>query len=193
MSTSSCARNARRESTRLATLADNAKSSEYQLKHALPQEPRVFSSCLLTEFRCDLTRPCKTCREREHPELCSYHPPNKRQTVEQLGSIPKLEDTPSRAVSTSAPGNSDAATISIGRGEFDFLCRKLQTLENSIADLKRDLKRNAHDRSPFHDVDVATGAIDPAMGGRRRAPTHTDVHGVHMRNDIVSVTRSVLF
>lgn len=83
-------------------------------------------------------------------------------------------------------GVPDPRFVTMGRGEFDFLCRKLNTLENSIADLKRELKRNANHHSPFHDLDTLAGSnIDPAVGGRPRRPTHTDVHGVHIKNDAV--------
>ncbi len=132
--------------------------------------------------RCDLTRPCQTCRDREHPELCSYHPPNKRQVVD-----PGL--APVQGNETASNG----AFVTLGRGEFDFLCRKLNTLENSIADLRREMQRNGPIQSSFNAVNTSDGAnIDPAVQGfpalqnHSRNFSHTDVHGVHMRNVDVS-------
>ena len=128
----------------------------------------------LTQNRCDLTRPCQTCRDRDHPELCSYHPPSKRQNVDQ-GSLSIL-----KAAEETSNGS---GFVTLGNREFDFLCRKLSVLESSIADLKREMKRNG--RSPLYHGDTMAGAIDPAVDGRFHGPTHTDVHGVHIRNDAV--------
>lgn len=75
----------------------------------------------------------------------------------------------------SAPG---AASITLGRAEFDMLCRKLNGLEDSIADLKREIRRNANESSGNQDSD---GSADGA-----RQQTHTDVHGLHTKNESVS-------
>lgn len=77
--------------------------------------------------------------------------------------------------------------MTLGNREFDFLCRKLSLLESSIADLKREMKRNANGRSPLYHGDAMSGAIDPAVDGRLGGPTHTDVHGVHIKNDAVCI------
>ena len=85
----------------------------------------------------------------------------------------------------------NASFVTLGRGEFDFLCRKLSTLEGSIADLRREMRHSAHDRRTFHGTDSSTEAnIDPAVDGRHGGPTHTDVHGVHVKNDAVSILAS---
>lgn len=146
-----------------------------------------FNFKMLTHSRCDLSRPCQTCRDRDHPELCSYHPPSKRQNLGQSSdgggftSSFKVEEVPQN------PGG----FVSLGNREFDFLCRKLTVLENSITDLKREMKRNANGRSPFMDGDASGGSnIDPAVDGRLQRPTHADVHGVHIKNDAVSPTAS---
>lgn len=78
---------------------------------------------------------------------------------------------------TSAPG---AATVTLGRAEFDMLCRKLNGLENSIADLKREIRRNANDSNGHHDSD---GSADGT-----RQQSHTDVHGLHTKNESVRTT-----
>ena len=130
----------------------------------------------LTLCRCDLSRPCQTCRDRDHPELCSYHPPNKRQSIDQGASFSKPDELPS-----------NGGLVTLSRNEFDFLCRKLNTLESSIADLRREMGRNTHHQSPYHDPDIVAGSnIDPQVEGRSQEPTHADVHGVHMKNVAVS-------
>jgi hypothetical protein len=77
--------------------------------------------------------------------------------------------------------------VTIGRGEFDFLCRKLNTLENSIADLRHELGLRAHhsDLGANGHATAGSSNIDPAVEGRPRRPTHTDIHGVHVKNDAV--------
>ena len=130
----------------------------------------------LTSTRCDLTRPCQTCRDRDHPELCAYHPPNKRQNIDQGGAsvLKAAEDSAN-----------NGGFVTLGNREFDFLCRKLSLLENSIADLKREMRRTTNGRTPPYHGDAMSGAIDPAVDGRLGAPTHMDVHGVHIKNDAV--------
>lgn len=80
-------------------------------------------------------------------------------------------------------GASNGNLITIGRNEFDFLCQKLNNLENSITDLRLEMKRNMHAQSPYHDVETSgMSNIDPAVDGRPQASKHVDVHGVHMKN-----------
>ena len=130
--------------------------------------------CTELPRRCDLSRPCQTCRDRDHPELCSYHPPNKRQNVDQNQPMLKVEE-----------GNPGPGFITLGRGEFDLLCSKLNGLEDSIADLRRELLRNSSERTVHHESNVSVGVPAPIAEPRRRRPTHTDVHGIHTRNDAV--------
>lgn len=127
--------------------------------------------------RCDLSRPCQTCRDRDHPELCSYHPPNKRQNVDQNApaTVPLMRPTEDGHLQPSAAG---AGSVTLGRAEFDMLCRKLNGLENSIADLKREIRRNAHESNGTQDSD---GSAD----GQRHHQSHTDVHGLHTKNESV--------
>ncbi|TKA83098.1 hypothetical protein B0A55_00868 [Friedmanniomyces simplex] len=123
-------------------------------------------------FECDLSRPCQTCRDRDHPELCSYHPPNKRQSVDPSHAMIKAED-----------GAPHAGFVTLGRPEFDLLCSKLNGLENSIAELRRELSKNSTDRVVRHESSPSAGAISSNGDGPQRRPTHTEVHGIHTRND----------
>lgn len=102
------------------------------------------------------------------------------------GSSVKQEDT-----------TANGGMVTLGRGEFDFLCRKLHALESSISDLRRELGFKAHhgDES-LTNGESADGMtnIDPAVDGRAaRRPTHTDIHGVHVKNDAVSISSSSSF
>ena len=81
---------------------------------------------------------------------------------------------------------SNQGFVTLARGEFDFLCSKLSSLESSIAALKRELRHNVNGITTVHESDATIGAnIDPAVTGRPRRLTHTDVHGVHIQNDAV--------
>lgn len=155
-----------------------AKSQVSQRQHM--KEDFLDRTLVLILSRCDLSRPCQTCRDRDHPELCSYHPPNKRQNVEQSTPAPRMRPVEDGHLSTPASGA--AASVTLGRAEFDMLCRKLNGLENSIADLKREIRRNAHDSNGNNDSD---GSADAP-----RQHFHTDVHGLHTKNESVSHRRS---
>ena len=124
--------------------------------------------------RCDLNRPCQTCRDRDHAELCSYNPPNKRKKGAQSDDlIPKVEDE-----------TSNAGYVTLGRGEFDFICRKLNALEDSMADMRRQLGLNANDQHALNEAaHVSNGNVDPMIEERPHVLSHADVHGVHMKNE----------
>lgn len=84
-------------------------------------------------------------------------------------------------------GAASSGMIMLGRNEFEMLCHKLNGLENSIAEMRRELSsRNAIERGGF-----ASGSGDdpaarlPQTNGRPASRSHTDVHGIHTRNDAV--------
>lgn len=104
--------------------------------------------------------------------MCSYHPPNKRQSVDPNHPLIKAEE--------GAPGT---GFVTLGRPEFDLLCNKLNGLENSIAELRRELSRSSTDRAVRHENSASASAIVPNGDGPQRRPTHTDVHGIHTKND----------
>jgi hypothetical protein len=113
--------------------------------------------------RCDLTRPCKTCSEREHPELCSYNPP------------------PSKRINTGSDKDEmqlgGPGFVTIGRSELDMLFSKLNGLEQSMVQLKEELGSRRGERSALHDLDTNGGAAgyDAIGEGRVRRPTHTSM------------------
>lgn len=99
-----------------------------------------------------------------------------------------------------------AGNVVLGRGEFDMLCRKLSGLENSIAELRREIAMNSQ-----HRVVTQAQAVnqnhDPALYGSEdntpRAPVmgtsmsgvigqtpqhfkkHYETHGVHTKDATV--------
>ena len=80
--------------------------------------------------------------------------------------------------------------VTLARGEFDLLYRKLNGLENAIADLRRELRRSTNGRTTHLEHDPAL--MDPSMRAENgdSDQRHTDLHGIHTRNDAVGVRRS---
>lgn len=159
--------------------------------------------------RCDLSRPCQTCRDRDHPELCSYHPPNKRQNADQAAPqvpMPRSED--GYAISGAPPAGPGNVTLS--QAQFDMLCNKLHGLENSIAELRNEIARNSNGQSISEIADTAmysrgddvqANGIDSQCGqvanGDGKAPQlfqrHAAMHGIHAKNDQVCLLSSSIF
>ncbi|KAK0268852.1 hypothetical protein LTR35_015274 [Friedmanniomyces endolithicus] len=145
---------------------------DFLRKKRKAREHKACYPCRQRKVRCDLSRPCRTCSDRDHPELCSYHPPNKRQDINRSFPIIKAEDGPP-----------DAGSVTLGRPEFDLLCSKLEGLEHSVAELRRELHNNSASRAVRHESSASAGANSLNGDTPQRRPTHTDVHGIHTRND----------
>lgn len=71
-----------------------------------------------------------------------------------------------------------------------MLFNKLSSLEDSIAEMREEMASRRPMQHDFHTNGGASG-FDPTADGRVRRPTHTDVHGVHMKNDAVSLKRAL--
>ncbi|EMC95612.1 hypothetical protein BAUCODRAFT_71670 [Baudoinia panamericana UAMH 10762] len=153
---------------------EQSEVDDFLRKKRKAREHKACYPCRQRKVKCDLERPCRTCRDRDHPELCSYHPPNKRQAMDQNQAAIKIED------------GASSGSVTLGRAEFEMLCSKLNGLESSLAELKREINRNAHDRvaeDPRPDSTASTGASNLNGEASSQQPTHTDVHGIHTRND----------
>ncbi|KAK1088801.1 hypothetical protein LTR33_000378 [Friedmanniomyces endolithicus] len=147
---------------------------DFLRKKRKAREHKACYPCRQRKVRYDeqLWRLCGTCNDRDHPELCSYHPPTKRQNVERSHPRIKAEDGPP-----------EAGIVTLGRPEFDLLCSKLDRMESSIAELRRELNNNSASRVVRHGSSASAGAISLNGDVPQRRPTHTDVHGIHTRND----------
>ncbi|EME81452.1 uncharacterized protein MYCFIDRAFT_139761 [Pseudocercospora fijiensis CIRAD86] len=66
----------------------------------------------------------------------------------------------------------------MGQGQLDLLFRKLNSLENQLTDLKREIRRNNGD--PHNG---ANGSDDATSSDGNRTRDHTAVHGLHTKND----------
>lgn len=169
----------------------------------------IYAKRLLTASRCDLSRPCQTCRDRDHPELCSYHPPNKRQAADQPAApvpVPRSEDGFSQTGMVPAA----AGNVTLSQAQFDMLCNKLHGLEDSITELRNEISRNSqgqvannnnnnsnnHDPALYAmredqkhtDLSILSNGQTPNGDGDGKAPQfqrHAALHGIHAKNELV--------
>jgi hypothetical protein len=85
---------------------------------------KACNPCRQRKVKCNYETPCKTCVDRNHTELCRYQLPSKRL---DLGS--SIENTPPNADHNGSK-----------RAEWDRLCAKLDNVDNSLRELKRELR-----------------------------------------------------
>ena len=182
------------------------------------REHKACYPCRQRKVRCDLGRPCRTCVEREHPELCDYHPPTKKQNIGSGGGVgnnssgnsnvdPRFEDQQLGGGGGSFNGGN---SVTLAQSDFHQLCRKLESVEQSLEDLRREIRNNGTGGNgnvgvDFHRLPQFSGASSPAPhsnsgggngNGRSEAPRffensftrHASLHGIHTRNDLTGQT-----
>lgn len=185
-----------------------AEVDDFLRRKRKAREHKACYPCRQRKVRCDLARPCRTCVEREHPELCDYHPPNKKQaTASSSLPVPKPE-----SVTGLAPSSVEtSSTVTLARADFEHLCRKLDSVETTLDDLRREIRTNnasSHQRTPLHfsgrssPTPQIQNATRPTEGGQIGQPSqfghqirfenqftrHTSVNGIHARNDLTGQT-----
>lgn len=191
-------------SSRLSNATCNFTLQSYQFREAKLQQHICATSLLTPNHRCDLSRPCQTCRDRDHPELCSYHPPNKRQAAEQPAPpvpVPRSED----GFSASGMVSATAGNVTLSQAQFDMLCNKLHGLEESISELRNEISRNSQGQPATNNHDPALYAMredqkngpdinimsnDQTPNGDGKAPQfqrHFATHGIHAKNETASL------
>lgn len=75
-------------------------------------------------MRCDSQVPCKTCVERNHADLCTFNPPNKRRD------------------STASNGDGlEQASPTIHKDDWERVSAKINGMEKAMADLKDELRQ----------------------------------------------------
>ena len=82
---------------------------------------RACNPCRQRKVKCNYETPCKTCVDRNHPNLCRYQLPSKRH---DLGS----------SIENLSPNNGTK------RPEWERLCAKLDNVDHSLQELKRELR-----------------------------------------------------
>lgn len=177
-----------------------AEVDDFLRRKRKAREHKACYPCRQRKVRCDLARPCRTCVEREHPELCDYHPPNKKQATGAPGSIPLAK--PQNAGTPAGPSfnsniQSNDGTVTIARADLEHLFRKLDNVENTLEDLRREIRTNnasSHQRTPLQ----LSGRSSPQQSISRSEPgqirfenqftRHTSVNGIHATNDLTGQT-----
>jgi hypothetical protein len=66
--------------------------------------------------------------------------------------------------------------VTVATAQLDMLFRKLSSLEHSMAELRREVRRNTGDANGHHE------SSEPESS-HGRAPNHTDIHGLHTKNE----------
>ncbi|KAF2404068.1 hypothetical protein EJ06DRAFT_535462 [Trichodelitschia bisporula] len=117
--------------------------------------------CRQRKVKCSYESPCRTCSEREHPELCTYEMPAKRVNI---GYQPD-----------------DLAAPPAPTSEWEQLWKKLDSLERAITDVRRDIRKIAAPGPPATDVESPASPSSSSRGG--------DIaQGMHTNNDLTGET-----
>ena len=91
---------------------------------------RACHPCRLRKVKCDYQTPCKTCVERDHPELCSKEedqPPPKRVNAGPSPSYPLH--------------NESEEMWTPSRSEWYQMCSTLSSVERSLQELRQDMAK----------------------------------------------------
>jgi len=110
-----------------------------------------------------------------------------------------------------------AGSVTLSQAQFDMLCNKLHGLEDSISELRNEISRNSQGRNGSDNHDPAlyaarenelpgiynaasnnqsngqTNGEAPNCSSDGKAPQfqrHAATHGIHAKNELVSVTHS---
>ncbi|KAI9708351.1 MAG: hypothetical protein M1820_004055 [Bogoriella megaspora] len=135
------------------------------------REHKACYPCRQRKVKCTQEVPCKTCIDREHPELCTYHPPEKRRKSSTTNIV--LHDP-------------SASTVTLSKADWERLCSKLDTVEQSLSDLRSDIKRVAGDNMNGHREGKSPPPVDSRSDKGNEDPLARHVHsqGIHARNDL---------
>ncbi|KAF2742691.1 hypothetical protein M011DRAFT_497379 [Sporormia fimetaria CBS 119925] len=154
------------------------------------REYKACYPCRQRKVKCDQNVPCKTCVVREHPELCSYHPPSETHP-------------PAKRLSMHVGHNGNdfsngmvhihGGTVTLPREDWERICAKLQTAEKSLAELKNSITSVSEvPPNPTHQ-----NGYSPATAGNTplAAPapidseqSHVHTQGIHTHNEFTGQT-----
>ncbi|KAF1916192.1 hypothetical protein BDU57DRAFT_448180 [Ampelomyces quisqualis] len=139
------------------------------------------------KVKCDQSVPCKTCIVREHPELCTYHPPSESHPPAKrisLGLGQNGHDFSNGMV------HIHGGTVTLPREDWERICAKLQQAEKSLGELKKSISSvaevppPANAFSPSATGHMSLAAAAPVDGEQ----SHVRTQGIHTRNDITGQT-----
>ncbi|KAL0257788.1 hypothetical protein SLS55_006952 [Diplodia seriata] len=155
------------------------------------REYKACYPCRQRKVKCDQAVPCKTCIAREHPELCTYHPPAESHPPAKRMNHGSQPPEASNGLGAGIQYNGNG-TVTIGREDWERLCSKLNTVERSLIDLKSTIKQ-ASEISPeplqnghHHHHHVIS---DSAVSTPSKQPDgQLTAQGIHTTNSITGQT-----
>lgn len=136
-----------------------------------PRNPKACYPCWKRKVKCSRGRPCTTCTDRNHIDLCSYEAGDRRQ------SLP-FSDNSSIA---SGEAEESSSLVMIPRPEWDSLQAELQTLRARsllIADLQQQVQELQARETKFNAMIKVLKARQQAVRARSSSesqdlPVHT--------------------
>ncbi|KAH9869612.1 hypothetical protein IAQ61_006821 [Plenodomus lingam] len=156
------------------------------------REYKACYPCRQRKVKCDQNVPCRTCVVREHPELCTYHPPSEAHPPAKriaMGLGQNGQDFNNGMV------HIHGGTVTLPREDWERICAKLQQAEKSLGELKNSITSVAEVPPPgngFSPPGTGSGsgnntslaAVAPMDGEQ----SHVRTQGIHTRNDITGQT-----
>ncbi|KAF2195441.1 hypothetical protein K469DRAFT_722675 [Zopfia rhizophila CBS 207.26] len=155
------------------------------------REYKACYPCRQRKVKCDQSVPCKTCVVREHPELCTYHPPAEThppaKRLSSLGVGHNGNDFSNGMVHV------HGGTVTLPREDWERICAKLQTAEKSLAELKNSISSISEvplNNAPSNGFSPATAGNTPlaAPAPIDSETTHVRTQGIHTRNEFTGQT-----
>jgi hypothetical protein len=132
---------------------------------------RACNPCRRRKVKCNYETPCKTCVHRNHPELCHYQLPSKRL---DLGS----------SIENPSPNADHNGTK---WAEWDRLCAKLDNVDHSLQELKRELRSlSAGDPPPLAARKLSH--VDWASQDLTSHTVETSAQEIRANNDLTGET-----
>ncbi|CAI6335238.1 unnamed protein product [Periconia digitata] len=154
------------------------------------REYKACYPCRQRKVKCDQAVPCKTCVVREHPELCTYHPPTESHPPAKRVSMGLGQN--GTADFSNGMVHIHGGTVTLPREDWERICAKLQTAEKSLAELKNSISSvsEVSPNAPPNGYSPATAGNTPlaAPAGIDSETNHVRTQGIHTYNDFTGQT-----
>jgi hypothetical protein len=119
--------------------------------------------------KCNYDRPCKTCVEREHPQLCDFHPAKRPNLGSESFSASPAASNLFTQVGKGQSSHEEPWIPS--RYEWDELRSKVDRIEQLLLDVRNDIRTSAltkerpgEGEADFDDDRSASAEENPATG-----------------------------
>lgn len=134
--------------------ADDSQQSRSDINAILRKKRKIREHkacypCRQRKVRCDSNVPCKTCVDRNHAELCTWNPPDKRASTDSPPKQEQGQDT----------------LISIKKDDWDRVCAKLNDVERFLGELKDDLRIISGGLQATPEIKDSPSSSNPGING----------------------------